>query len=120
METGQTPGRDNGGLARGSDSWIVISVCILSALFILDVLTTQIILSCGGVEYNPFMAGIVQNPIIHVLVKMLLLILVVLVAKYSEIQLRGSGASLFFVIIGGYGICVGNNLGSIVCMGFFA
>lgn len=119
METGQTRKQDNYGLDHGSKSLIVVSVSILSALFILDVLTTEIILSGGGVEYNPFMAGIVQNPLVHVLVKMLLLILVVFAAKHSEAMVKGSGTMLFIVIIGWYLLCVGNNLGSIVRVGFF-
>jgi len=45
---------------------MVMGACILSALFLPDILTTRIILSCGRVEYNPFMAGIVRNPIVCV------------------------------------------------------
>ncbi|MDO9033876.1 MAG: DUF5658 family protein [Methanoregula sp.] len=120
METGLTQKREKCGSGYDPGRRIIFSISILSALFFLDVLTTQFILSCGGVEYNPFMAGIVQIPIVHVLVKMLLLILVILVAKYSEIQLKGSGTSLFFVIIGWFILCVGNNLGFIVSMRFVA
>lgn len=119
METRVGSGPDNRGLGDDSDRWRGISISILSALLILDILTTQIILSGGGVEYNPFMAGIVRNPIAHILVKMLLLILVVLVAKCSEIQLKGSSVMLFTFIIGWYLICLGNNLGSILKLGIF-
>lgn len=99
---------------QGLDNRILISAGILAVLFVLDVLTTEIILSDGGVEYNPFMAGIVQNPLIHILIKLLLLILVVIAAQYSEDTLKGSSMTLFIIVIGWYLICIGNNLGSIL------
>lgn len=116
---GQTRRQESYVLDHGSDCWLIVCASILSALFILDILTTEIILSGGGVEYNPFMAGIVQNPIVHVLVKILLLILVVFMAKYSEKTVKGSSTMLFTVIIGWYLLCVGNNLDWIVRGGGF-
>ena len=119
MENTFPSGPENRGLTRYSDRRIVICVCILSVLFLLDVLTTHIILSGGGIEYNLFMAGIVQNPLVHIIVKTLLLLLVVLVAKNAETTVKGSGLILFYLIILWYTICLGNNLGSILRIGLF-
>jgi len=120
MKTGQTHWQDDCGLDPATECWIVVSVSILSALFFLDVLTTEIILSGGGAEYNPFMTGIVQNPLVHALIKLLLLVLVVLVSRYCETAVNGSSLRIYIVIIGWYLFCVCNNLGWIVSgVGFF-
>ena len=90
---------------------------ILAVLLLLDILTTGIILRGGGFEYNPFMAGIVQHPLVHAGIKMLLLVLVLLTARYSEANLKGSGTLLFAAVIGLYLLCDVNNLESIVRAG---
>ena len=98
---------------------MVFCVSLLSGLCLLDVLTTQIILSGGGIEYNLFMAGVVENPLVHILVKVLFLILVFLVAKKAEATVKGSGRVLFLVIILWYTACLGNNISSILRIGLF-
>ena len=45
---------------------VIIFTSILAFLFLLDILTTQVILRMGGVELNPVMAGVVASPILHV------------------------------------------------------
>lgn len=117
MENGLIPGPETCRRAHYSDHWMVFCVSLLSGLVLLDVLTTHIILAGGGIEYNLFMAGVVQTPLVHIFVKMLLLILVVLVAKNAEATVKGSGMGLFLVIILWYVICLGNNLGSILRLG---
>lgn len=116
-ETGQIPPIRSCGSGQEYDYRIIAGAGIITGLFILDILTTQVILAGGGIEYNPFMAGVVQSPLVHTAIKLLLLVLVVVTAEYSETTLKGSGVALFAVIIGWYFICVGNNLGFILIAG---
>jgi hypothetical protein len=113
MQAGYPDKYSYSGSRYSPDCWNIISIGILAGLFVLDILTTEVILSGGGVEYNPFMAGIVRNPLLHIVVKLMLLVLVGLAAKYSEDTLKGSGTILVIVIIGWYLVCVSNNIGSI-------
>lgn len=46
----------------------ILSGCFIT-LMILDIITTTFIITHGGYEANPFLVGIVGNPIYHVAVK---------------------------------------------------
>ena len=51
-----------------------ILLVVLAFLFLGDVLSTEIILSAGGVEYNPIAGLFVENVFLHMIVKLAILI----------------------------------------------
>ena len=87
---------------------------ILSTLFLLDVVTTQIILRMGGVELNPLMAGIVANPVLHLGIKAAILLVIIPVSLIAEQRVRGSGAIFYCILILLYIVVVFNNLSFIL------
>jgi hypothetical protein len=72
---------------------------ILSILFLLDVVTTQIVLIRGGVELNPLMARIVAHPALHLGIKTAILLIIFPVSLIAERRVRGSAIFLYFVLI---------------------
>jgi hypothetical protein len=89
---------------------ITMFLLILGTLFLLDIVTTEVILWMGGIELNPLMTGIVANPALHTVVKMTILLVVFIVSLVAERQVRGSGAMVCCVIITLYIFVVVNNL----------
>jgi hypothetical protein len=89
---------------------IIKLLLILGALFLLDVVTTQIILWMGGAELNPFMTGIVTNPLLHLDIKILLLLVIFPVSLIAEQRVRGSAAFFYCALILLYIVVVVNNL----------
>ena len=74
---------------------VIIFTSILAFLFLLDILTTQVILRMGGVELNPVMAGVVASPILHIILKYGVLVMIIPVALTAESRVRGSGVILY-------------------------
>lgn len=66
----------------------IACVIILSTIFILDVITTLIILERGGVEYNQYMIPFVKIPFLFGLIKLIALNLLIFGIKlmYDIIQ----------------------------------
>ncbi len=93
---------------------IVELLLILGTLFLLDIITTQITLRMGGVELNPFMAGIVANPVLHMGIKAAILLVIFPVSLIAERRVRGSGAVFYCVLILLYILVVANNLSFIL------
>ena len=89
---------------------IVELLLVLGTLFLLDILTTQIILRMGGVELNPFMTGIVANPALHLVIKAAILLIIFPVSLIAEQRVKGSGAFFYCVLILLYIAVVLNNL----------
>ena len=89
---------------------VILFSSILALLFLLDILTTQIILGMGGVELNPLMTGIVTTPLLHVLLKCGILMMVIPVALIAEARVRRSGVMLYAVLIAMYTVININNL----------
>src|SRR5208337_4925872 len=89
---------------------IVKLLLILGTLFLLDVVTTQIILWMGGAELNPFMTGIVASPALHLGVRTLLLFIIFPVSLIAERRVRGSAVFFYCVLILLYIIVDVNNL----------
>lgn len=83
---------------------------ILGMLFLLDIVTTQIILRMGGIELNPLMAGIVANPPLHLGIKAILLLLIYSVSLLAEQRVQGSSAVFYCVLITLYVFVVINNM----------
>jgi hypothetical protein len=82
---------------------------ILAALFILDIVTTHLILWLGGMELNPVMAGIVTSPLAHACIKAATLLLIVLVSLIAEANVRGSTIGFYAAIIALYLLVLVNN-----------
>jgi Domain of unknown function (DUF5658) len=89
---------------------IIELLLVLGSLFLLDIMTTQIILRMGGTELNPFMVGIVTNPVLHLVVKSAILLLIFPVSLIAEQRVKGSGAFFYCVLIVLYLVVVLNNL----------
>jgi hypothetical protein len=90
-------------------AWVILLTLVLADLFLLDIFTTQIILSMGGVELNPLMAGVVTMPFLHILLKIGIVIMVVPVALNAEARVKGSGMVLYAALIIMYTVVVLNN-----------
>lgn len=82
---------------------------ILAALFLLDILTTQLILWLGGIEMNPAMAGIVTSPLVHLAIKGSTLLLIILVSFVAETKIRGSSMAFYCILITLYLFVIINN-----------
>lgn len=89
---------------------IIELLLILGILFLLDIITTQIILRMGGVELNPFMAGIVAYPALHLVIKAVILLIIFPVSLIAEQRVKGSGALMYCVLILLYLAVILNNL----------
>ena len=83
---------------------------VLGVLFLLDIITTQVILQMGGLELNPMMAGIVANPALHLGIKALSLLAIFVITLAAEQRVRGSGTVFYGILILLYLIVVLNNL----------
>lgn len=88
---------------------IVQLLLILGTLFLLDIVTTEIILWMGGVELNPFMAGVVANPALHLGIKAAILFLIFLVSLIAEKRVKGSGTCFYCILITLYVFACVNN-----------
>jgi len=82
---------------------------ILGTLFLLDIVTTGIILRMGGLELNPFMEGIVANPALHLIIKAAILLLIFLVSLVAEQRVERSGVVFYCILITWYIFIVVNN-----------
>jgi hypothetical protein len=96
-------------LDDGTSRQIVELLLILGTLFLLDIVTTEIILWMGGVELNPLMAGIVANPALHLGIKAAILFLIFLVSLIAEQRVKGSGACFYCILITLYVFVFVNN-----------
>jgi hypothetical protein len=83
---------------------------ILGTLFLLDILTTELILIWGGVELNPLMVPIVANPFVHTGVKAAILLGIVIVSLVAEKEIRGSGVLIYCTLIPMYIFVIVNNV----------
>ncbi len=61
------PASDPNRVSLIGSRWVLL--VSLALLNVLDLITTRAVLAAGGVEGNPFMAGIVDDPVAPVLVK---------------------------------------------------
>jgi len=99
----QTPGKD-------ATHRFLELVLILASLFLLDIVTTELIIMMGGVELNPFMVSVVANPAVHVAIKAALLLAIVIVSLVAEKQMMGSGVIFYCMLITMYIFVIVNNM----------
>jgi hypothetical protein len=103
------PATGNNPLDNSTISRIMKLSLVLAGLFLMDILTTQSILSQGGVELNPAMAGSVNNPVLHLAVKSSVFLLVLAVALLAEAKVKGSSTKLYSVLFLMYLFVILNN-----------
>ncbi|MDP3564312.1 MAG: DUF5658 family protein [Methanoregula sp.] len=78
---------------------------VLYFLCFLDVVTTILIIRYGGTELNPFMTMFAVSPLMHLLLKWLVVFIIFLLASASEQKIRNSGviimgiACLWYVVV---------------------
>jgi len=89
-------------------------VLILGSLFLLDIVTTEVILVLGGVELNPFMIAVVAHPVLHLAIKAAILLAIFSISLVAEKQVRGSGLFFYCTLITMYIFVVVNNMFVIV------
>ncbi|OPY44006.1 MAG: hypothetical protein A4E42_01117 [Methanoregulaceae archaeon PtaU1.Bin222] len=95
--------------ANSADIYEFLAIIILGTLLLLDILTTGLVLAVGGYETNVFMKGIVQIPMVHLLLKWLVLVFVVIMARFCNRFIEGTGIYVLAVIIGWYSFVIANN-----------
>ncbi|MBN1432304.1 MAG: hypothetical protein JW931_05985 [Methanomicrobiaceae archaeon] len=95
--------RNSGG---GDFTYLWYGLLVLWALFMMDVITTEVILSSGGFEMNAVMRPFVEFPAIHIALKMAVLSVIAAVAyisdkitkRYGTIAVMAIAAWYIFVI----------------------
>lgn len=93
----------------GIDRRITVFSLILAALFLLDILTTHLILWMGGIELNPAMVGVVTSPVLHLAIKAGTLLLIIVVSLIAETKVKGSSLAFYGTIITLYLFVLVNN-----------
>jgi hypothetical protein len=81
------------------DSPLVISLLFLYLLCFLDVTTTSLVISQGGIELNPLMEKFAGSPFMHLLLKWLVAFFIFITASYCEQKIRRSGLLIMVIII---------------------
>ena len=81
------------------DSPLVISLLVLYLVCFLDVATTSVIISHGGVELNPLMELFAGSPFMHLLLKWLVVFFIFIAASWCEQKVRNSGLLIMGVMI---------------------
>jgi hypothetical protein len=69
---------------------------IITIVSFLDAITTYLILSMGGYEANPFMAGYYQNPILLILIKTSFILIIYAMSAWIEKRIAYGG----WIIVG--------------------
>ena len=104
----------NVGPGTGVFAWIILLSLVLADLFLLDILTTQLILNLGGIELNPLMIGVVTAPALHILLKIGIVLCTIPIALNAEARVKGSGIALYAALILMYTVVVLNNTSILV------
>lgn len=100
--------------SHGIESPLFASLLLLYILMFADVLTTVIILLHGGVEYNPLMERFAASPLMHLLLKWLVVFVIFLLAAGAERRVRRSGILIMGVACACYLVVVGHNLSELL------
>ncbi|MBQ3718128.1 MAG: hypothetical protein II893_01850 [Methanomicrobium sp.] len=99
---------------RAYRSVLFFILFLLGGLFLLDVLTTEFILSNGGQELNAFMVGVVNcSGIWHFVIKCCVMIMTVMTVFYSNSIIKHSGTGALILVVGWYVAVICHNLGVI-------
>jgi NADH:ubiquinone oxidoreductase subunit H len=97
----------------GCDPRFVALFSLLALLLVLDIVTTNEILTLGGVEYNPVMSIVVGSPFVHVVVKGIFLACMFCWAKWWNGRFPHAGVYILSVLCGWFLIVVGHNLSAL-------
>ena len=93
---------------------LAVGLYILGLLFIGDIVSTEYILLQGGHEINQYMIPFVEDPFLHIAIKLLVLCLVALVAVYANKRVPRAGSILVIAVILLYSVVVASNLATIL------
>lgn len=85
-------------------------IFILWGLFMMDVITTEMILSFGGYEMNALMKPFVSSVVLHTAIKMAVLALIVVVAYTSDVITKRYGTIAIMAISAWYLFVITNNV----------
>lgn len=86
------------------------AIFTLWALFMMDVITTGVILSAGGYEMNAIMRPFAASPALHTTLKMAVLGLIAAVAYFSDKLTNSYGTVTVTVISAWYILVVSHNI----------
>jgi hypothetical protein len=78
-------------------NFYILSGCFIT-LMILDIVTTTFIITHGGYEANPFLVGIVGNPISHVAVKGVVCAIIFCLAVFAE-HIKENGGTVVMAAV---------------------
>ncbi|MBO4522723.1 MAG: hypothetical protein IK060_02990 [Methanomicrobium sp.] len=96
---------------RAYRSALIFILFLLGGLFLLDVFTTEFILSNGGQELNAFMVGVVNcSGIWHFVIKCCVMIMTVVTVFYSNSIIKHSGTGALILVVGWYVSVIMHNL----------
>jgi hypothetical protein len=103
----------------GIHSRLFTLLVLLYFLCFLDVFTTVFILRIGGYELNTFMIGFAASPVMHLLLKWLIVFVIYVLAAGAEQKIKNSGGAILGVACLWYLIVVFHNL-SVIVIRFFS
>lgn len=95
---------------------VFLGILILTLLFSIDIVTTELILRLGGTELNRLMAGVVAFPVAHIVVKGAVLVLVAGVCVWAEERIARSGIAAMAIISAIYVIVALHNAETLYLM----
>lgn len=101
-EAPSTPARGMGSFSTGTGLLLIPGIFSLILLFSIDIITTDLILSLGGMELNRLMAGVVAYPVAHLALKGVVLIYIVGVCTWAEQRIARSGIAAMAIIVAFY------------------
>ena len=93
-----------------ASQYLWYGIFILWGLFMMDVITTEVILSFGGYEMNSLMRMVVSSVPLHAALKMAVLSLIAVVAYVSNRITKRSGTVAVTVIIIWYTFVIVHNV----------
>ena len=82
----------------------------LWALFMMDVITTEMILSFGGHEMNGIMTNVVEYPILHTILKMAVLAMLAAIAYLSDRLTDRYGTIAIMAVSAWYILVISHNI----------
>jgi len=102
--------RGTGSFSTGTGLLLIPGIFSLILLFSIDIITTDLILSLGGMELNRLMAGVVAYPVAHLALKGVVLIYIVGVCTWAEQRIARSGVTAMAVIVAFYVVVALHNM----------
>lgn len=87
---------------------------LLGVLLALDIVTTTWILMLGGVEYNPFMAGVAASPAMHAGIKVLFALVILIWTRLWSFRVANADRYILSALCAWFFIVVAYNCSSLI------